>query len=296
MRGLSLVMRIFWSKSTLKLYGGGYTTCTSTNATNCLELADMESSRKLGGGGTTASIESFGELASFLERQKKRERPGSLHRTAIMLGLLTKNCEIKASIPRKDKSMFSAKKYKFFLEAPFEISNKCCDLLKKAPVKRYQKETGRKPITAQMACESRLRTQKWLQSGCNAFDLKEPKSNPMSFWTEQDVLKYIHDRKLSICSIYGKVIKVNNPQMTFADLGLMEPEEPIYKTTGCTRSGCVLCGFGCHLEKPGEGRFVRLKATHPKIYGLLDVMKNSGYTMREAIEWTNEHGHLRIEL
>jgi hypothetical protein len=27
----------------------------------------------------------------------------------------------------------------------------------------------------------------------------------------------------------------------------------------------VFCGFGAHLEK-GEGRFVRLKRTHPKLY------------------------------
>lgn len=27
----------------------------------------------------------------------------------------------------------------------------------------------------------------------------------------------------------------------------------------------MFCGFGAHLEK-GEGRFVRLKRTHPKLY------------------------------
>lgn len=279
----------------MKLYGGGYTISTSTNATECLALANMASSRKLSGD-TTASIESFEELASFLEQQKKRERPGSLMRLGILLGLLTKKNEIRANIPSQDRSMFSNVKYKFLLNAPFEISNQCCSVMKKAPIKKYEKETGRRSITAQMACESRLRTTKWLQNGCNGFDLKRPVSNPLSFWTEQDVLKYIYDRHLPICSVYGQVVKVNNPQMTLADFGIMDPEEAVYKTTGCTRTGCVLCGFGCHLEKPGEGRFVRLKVTHPKIYGLLDVMKNSGYTMREAIEWTNEHGHLRIEL
>ena len=71
--------------------------------------------------------------------------------------------------------------------------------------------------------------------------------------------------------------------------------EPL-KTTGCDRTGCVLCGFGCHLEKPGEGRFEMLRQTHPKYYGLLDVCKNNGVTFREAIEWTNEHGNLNIKL
>ena len=54
------------------------------------------------------------------------------------------------------------------------------------------------------------------------------------------------------------------------------------------------CGFGCHLEKKGEGRFELLKETHPGIYGLLDVCKNNGVTMREAIDWVNEHGNLHI--
>lgn len=69
------------------------------------------------------------------------------------------------------------------------------------------------------------------------------------------------------------------------------------KTTGCTRTGCVLCGFGCHLEKPEESRFVKLKKSYPQLYRLLDLIKNNGYTMREAIEWINEHGNgVHIEL
>lgn len=43
-------------------------------------------------------------------------------------------------------------------------------------------------------------------------------------------------------------------------------------------------------------RFERLKESHPKMYDLLDVVKNNGYTMRQAIEWTNEHGNLNIRL
>ena len=70
------------------------------------------------------------------------------------------------------------------------------------------------------------------------------------------------------------------------------PEESL--NTGCSRTGCVLCGFGCHLEKPGEGRFERLKETHPGMYKLLDVIENNGVTYREAIDWINEHGNMNI--
>ena len=46
--------------------------------------------------------------------------------------------------------------------------------------KKYAKESGRKPIIATMATESRLRYSKWLKFGCNAFDQKQPTSQPMS--------------------------------------------------------------------------------------------------------------------
>lgn len=247
-------------------------------------------------GGTIENTVELEELESLLEKQTKKARSGSLRRTAMIMGMLTKNCEIKANIPSEDRSMFSMEKYKFFLEAPFEISSKCCDVMKKKPIKQYAKETGRQPITAQMAEESRLRTQKWLQHGCNAFDSKNPISNPMSFWTEQDVLQYIKEKNLPICSVYGSVVEDYDktdiiPGQT--TLPGYEDDMPL-KTTGCSRTGCMLCGFGCHLEK-SPNRFEMLKETHPGMYTLLDKVKNNGYTMREAIEWINEHGNMEIK-
>ena len=102
---------------------------------------------------------------------------------------------------RYDKS-----RYSFFLNAPFEISNRCCNVMKKAPAKEYAKKTGKKPIIAMLAEESNLRTQKWLKEGCNAFDNKNPTSNPLSFWTEQDILQYIRIYNVKICSVYGDII------------------------------------------------------------------------------------------
>lgn len=216
-----------------------------------------------------------------------------------MLGMLTKDQTIKANIPDEDRSNFALTKYNFYLEAPFEISNKCCSVMKKNPAHEYYRKTKRTPITAQMADESRLRTQKWLQNGCNGFDLKIPTSNPMSFWTEQDILEYIVKYDLEICSVYGDVVEDYRDQIDgqihLADYGLAEKKR-YFKCTGCKRTGCMLCGFGCHLEKEGEGRFEKLKVTHPKMYDLLDVVSNSGYTFRQAIEWTNKHGSLNIRL
>ena len=222
-------------------------------------------------------------------------------RTALVMGVFNEwYAERKGITPNKDRSIFSQEKYQFFLDAPFEISNKCCDVMKKNPAHAYHKETGRNPITAQMAIESRLRTQKWVQNGCNGFDMDIPTSNPMSFWLENDVLQYIVEHNLEICSVYGDVVQDYGAdldgQMHLADFGLCKNEDKRYKTTGCRRTGCMLCGFGCHLDRPGQERFLMLKETHPGIYGLLDKVTNNGVTFRQAIEWTNEHGNLNIKL
>ena len=196
-------------------------------------------------------------------------------------------------------STYNIPKWKFLLDAPFVISHMCCNTMKKSPAKSYEKKTGRKPITGQMASESRLRTTKWLQNGCNAFCQKRQISNPMSFWTEQDVLLYVYTHNIQIASVYGKVVKDDGKnvegQMDWSDYGLFELERPSLKTTGCDRTGCVFCGFGCHREKPGEGRFERLKETHPKLYNyVFKPWNEGGLGYKEVIDWLNEHGGLHI--
>ena len=91
-------------------------------------------------------------------------------------------------------------------------------------------------MTAQMASESRLRTQKWLQNGCNGFDLKLPTSNPMSFWTEQDVLQYISQNNLPIASVYGDIVYKARDGNTYDNL-LCDTGNCKLCTTGCERTG-----------------------------------------------------------
>ena len=222
-------------------------------------------------------------------------------------GAPTRILQFQGRLPHTEKgvptgeysTMYDKSRYAFLLEAPFKISHFCCLKMKKEPLHGFEEKEDRKPITGQMAEESMLRKQKWLQFGCNGFQMKRPISNPMSFWTENDVLQYIAENKLPICSVYGEIVEDFGDQlegqMDLSDYGLAEPEKK-YKTTGCKRTGSMLCGFGCHLEKPGEGRFEMLKQTHPKMYQALDLIKNNGVTFREAIEWTNEHGNLNIRI
>lgn len=155
---------------------------------------------------------------------------------------------------------YNIEKYKHLVEADFLISSRCCSVMKKAPLHDYAKRTGKVSITAQTADESALRTQQWLKNGCNGFDMKAPISNPMSFWVEQDVLQYIKQNNLPMASVYGEVVYAENAQQ----LRLCDQGESL-KTTGCDRTGCIFCGFGCHLEK-SPTRFQKLKETHPRQY------------------------------
>lgn len=167
------------------------------------------------------------------------------------------------------KSPYCCDKYKYLYDAPFKISHRCCDVMKKSPVHKYEKETNRKPILATMASESRLRYSRWLINGCNAFDTKRPISNPMSFWTEQDVLHYIKENDIPYCSVYGDVrVKVENEedkeQINFADY-LNQYDGETLETSGVKRTGCMFCMFGCHLEKE-PNKFQQMKNTHPRQY------------------------------
>ena len=168
--------------------------------------------------------------------------------------------------PRRDgkPSMWDYSKYKYLIDAPFKISNKCCDVMKKSPIKKYARKTGRKPIIGTMATESLQRRSAWLKTGCNAFGSKSPTSQPMSFWTEQDVLEYIVKFNLDYAKVYGEI---------------KQDESGKYYTTGVDRTGCMFCMFGCHLEKE-PNRFQKMKETHPRQYeycmnklGLKDVLE-----------------------
>lgn len=158
-------------------------------------------------------------------------------------------------------SRYDISKYKPIMYADFDVSNKCCSVMKKSPAHQYGKETGKKAITGQTAEESQLRTQSWLKNGCNGFNMSTPVSNPLSFWTEQDILKYIYENNLKIASVYGEVVYTDG--LNYYDSCLNDSMK--LTTTGCKRTGCIFCGFGAHMEK-SPNRFEMLKQTHPKQY------------------------------
>ena len=144
---------------------------------------------------------------------------------------------------------------------------------KKDLLNNTKKKSGRHGFLGTQATESRYREQSWIRNGCNAFNgVKRPISQPLMFWNEKDILHYIYDNNIKLCSVYGEV-RVN--------------KDGKYYTTGCDRTGCVMCGFGCHLEK--ENRFQKLAQTHPQMIKLLDILENNGITYRQAIKYCNEN-------
>jgi 3'-phosphoadenosine 5'-phosphosulfate sulfotransferase (PAPS reductase)/FAD synthetase len=136
----------------------------------------------------------------------------------------------------KTKVFKLSNKWKKLIDAPFNVSEQCCDIMKKEPMHRYEKETGRKCFVGTMASDSMQRASSYLATGCNNFE--KGMSIPMAFWLEKDVWEYIKLNELPYCKIYD---------------------------TGIKRTGCIYCCFGVHLEK-SPNRFERMKVSHNNLY------------------------------
>jgi len=142
-------------------------------------------------------------------------------------------------------------KWQYLLDSGFMFSERCCDVLKKEPFKRYEKESKRRPYVGTMVVESQARKKAYAKSGCNSFTDKG-QSKPISFWTEAHIWEYIRKHDLPYSEIYDM---------------------------GETRTGCMFCMFGVQMEsKPN--RFDRMAVTHPKEYNA--CMEK--YGMRPVLE------------
>ena len=128
-----------------------------------------------------------------------------------------------------------SEKWKFLIAAPFKISHKCCEVLKKRPMKEFAKKSGMQPFIGNMAEESALRAADARRYSCNAYECKRPTSKPLTWWTQDDVKRYIQHTGIPYSSIYDM---------------------------GYDRTGCMFCLFGVHMNCPNK--IQTLKTTHPK--------------------------------
>lgn len=131
---------------------------------------------------------------------------------------------------------------------------------------KYQHDNKYKPILATLAEESRVRKQGWIRHGCNAFESNNPMSQPMSFWTEQDVLTYLVKYNVPIASVYGDIVSIGSDGNAYPPTDIMGKPLCNLKCTGCQRTGCAFCAFGMHLEKKGKTRFQILAEVEPRKY------------------------------
>lgn len=152
---------------------------------------------------------------------------------------------------------YDYRKYAYLLDAPFKISEYCCNVLKKTPSKKYFKKTGRGQYIGTRNDESQRRKTSYELLGENRYG-KEPKSNPLSIWTREDVKEYIRLNNLEYCVLYDR---------------------------GYERTGCMFCMFGAHLEDT-PNRFQIMKRTHPKqwLYCMKPTDKG-GLGLAEVLEY-----------
>lgn len=151
-----------------------------------------------------------------------------------------------------------AAKWRFLTTEAYMVSEECCEVLKKRPFHKYNRENNACSMVGIMAGESKLREQRYvLGGGCNAFsdDPAKVHSAPLSIWTSADCWAYLQKFAIPYC--------------------------PIYDVPGIDRTGCVFCGFGAHIG--GGTRFRVLYNLHPKLYHMAMAYTNNGYTLRHAL-------------
>ena len=169
-----------------------------------------------------------------------------------------------------------AKKWQYLTDTErmhADISEYCCEALKKEPFKRYVKETGRQPFIGITQDESFRRENQYNHTGCNVYDGHTIKSQPMGFWPKNEVIQYAVEQRIPICSVYGTPYQDKKGNWYF---------------TGEQRTGCCVCGFGCHLE-PVPNRLQRLRTSdndkHRRMCeGCLQI-KNHGMTYEQALNY-----------
>ena len=151
-------------------------------------------------------------------------------------------------------------KWLYLVDAPFKISEQCCYYLKKAPFKKYNRKTGMVPYLGMMANESTMRRLQYLTYGCNSYGSKTS-SNPLSFWTDEDIWNYIHKYDLEYSKIYDM---------------------------GYRRTGCMFCAFGAHLELE-PNRFQRMKETHPQLWNYCINVLGEGEVLKAiGVKYEND--------
>ncbi|MBU3173319.1 phosphoadenosine phosphosulfate reductase domain-containing protein [Clostridium estertheticum] len=159
------------------------------------------------------------------------------------------------------------KKWLKLIDSPYKVSEQCCYYMKEKPLLDYAKDNDIHYFIGTKAEDSETRQSSYLGTGCNSFS-ENGNSNPLGFWTHQDVLRYIVENNLPVSKIYGDIVEVGTKRIaTKLKVRLLAKYDRPIKliTTKASRSGCFICGFGVHLEKQ-PNRFQRMEIDDPKLW------------------------------
>ena len=180
-------------------------------------------------------------VSSMIERYKKEEDE---EKKRDMLN--RKKCKIY-HIPDK---------YKFLINAPFDISAKCCEYLRKKPAHLFQKNNNNCGIlVGTTIVESQRRFNAYLQTGC--YIKEKNRAMPISIFTEKDIYECVKKFNIELVCLYKD---------------------------GCNRTGCRSCGFGI-TNISSKLHWNYLKTHQPKQFEQAMNFKNRGVTYKEAFEY-----------
>ena len=143
--------------------------------------------------------------------------------------------------------------HQWLIDEKFDLSNKCCDLLKKRPLLSYEAKTGLKPLVALMKSESMLRTQ--LAMNGKEF-VKKGYPFLRTGWDENDIWEYAKRNSIRFAECY-------------------------YGENAKQRTGCEFCAFGILKNR---NKLDVIKHKKPKLYDKIMNTKNNDVTYSEALE------------
>nr|WP_315245119.1 hypothetical protein [uncultured Flavobacterium sp.] len=158
------------------------------------------------------------------------------------------------------------------LEAPFNVTDQCCDNFKKDPFHKYEKETRKKPIVGTTAEESDQRTVSYMKTGCISWDKGREQLRPISIFTRKDIWEYSEKYQLQFCEVYYDREK---------DIEQIDGKIKTVFIAAEDQTGCTFCLFGLHLEpKDKPNRIQRIALSHPKYYDIIINKCNLGYVLK----------------
>lgn len=156
-----------------------------------------------------------------------------------------------------------------------KISDKCCYYLKEKPMNDFYKQYSCLPFLGLNGGESHRRFLSLSRNGCNYYNGAKSRSAPFAIFNKSDIIHLALDLGVKIPEIYGDIKCINGE----------------YITTGCSRTGCDICGFGIQFEKTRPHRFDRLYIEEPKKWdfwinkmGYGDIFDKIGFQYKQPFK------------